>query len=92
MEDLYKSLSDCLSTLIPTIEKFHINKNDFLKKDIRAFQIQLNSLGNSIGNIIKEHAGELNSNIDDYLSDLTECSYHKLIKHAIELKQDLFEL
>lgn len=92
MIDKYKELSETLSIIMNLLKDFHESKNDYLKPDIRAYQVKISNLSKTIGDIVKDEAQKLNSLIDEYLSKPSNDKFSNLIIEAIKLNDDLWEL
>ena len=92
MKDQYKELCLSLDNIISLLIEFKETKNDYKKPDIRAYQVQILSLGKIIGNTVLKHVENLNSDIDEYLAEPLDGKYQNLIDDATLLKNDLWEL
>ncbi|NGX51935.1 MAG: hypothetical protein KR126chlam5_00225 [Candidatus Anoxychlamydiales bacterium] len=92
MEDKFSELANTLTDLINILEEFEKTKDDYKKPDIRAYQIKISSLAKIIGNITLRHTQKLLDSIDEYLSNSQKEKFSSLIKDAINLQNDLWEL
>lgn len=92
MEDKFKDLSGSLSDLMNLLIDFDKTRNDYKKPDIRANLVKMLSLGKIIGNTTQIHTEKLNSDIDEYLSNPSKQKFSSLIKDAINLQNNLWEL
>lgn len=92
MEDIFKDLAASLNTIINLLKDFDSSKNDYIKPDIRANQIQMLSFAKIIGNTVLSDTQKLNSDIDEYLSNPQDEKFKTLIHDATKLQNDLWEL
>ncbi|NGX43894.1 MAG: hypothetical protein K1060chlam3_00050 [Candidatus Anoxychlamydiales bacterium] len=92
MEDKFSELANTLTDLINILEEFEKTKDDYKKPDIRAYQIKISSLAKIIGNTTLRHTQKLLDSIDEYLSNSQKEKFSSLIKDAINLQNDLWEL
>jgi len=92
MDDKYSELADTLTDLINILVEFKKTKNDYKKPDIRAYQMKISSLAKIIGNTTLKHTQKLLADVDEYLSNPLKEKYNSIIKDAIKLQNDLWEL
>lgn len=92
MEDEYKKLAECLTTIIIYLEEFNQNFSDMLKPKVRAYQIELQSYAKIIGGKTKDDMETFSSSIDNYLSHPQKEEFIDLINNAKKLQNDLWEL
>ncbi|MBN2480090.1 MAG: hypothetical protein JXA94_07675 [Parachlamydiales bacterium] len=92
MEDIYQKLEDCLEKIVSFLKEFEDKKDDFIKPNIRAFQVELIHLSKIISKKIFQHANKLSNDIDVYLSNPKKGIFLSLINDAINLQNDLWEL
>ncbi|HEU64191.1 MAG: hypothetical protein KR126chlam4_00391 [Candidatus Anoxychlamydiales bacterium] len=92
MKDKFSELANTLTDLINILEEFEKTKDDYKKPDIRARQVKILSIAKIIGNTTLKHAQKLLDDIDVYLSNPQKEKFSSLIKDAIKLQNDLWEL
>jgi len=92
MEDIFKDLRACLNTIISLLKDFDLTKDDYKKLDIRANQVKMLSIAKIIGNKVLSDTEKLNSDIDEYLSNHEDNIFKKLLRDAVCLQNDLWEL
>ena len=92
MKDKYKELQENLIKIIEIIDNFKLSKNDYIKPDIRSYQLQISHLGKIIGNKVKKAVDDLIIIIDEYLSCPNQEKYEKLIFLAKKLQENIWEL
>jgi hypothetical protein len=92
MEDICKELSNVLENLVQVLDEFKTTFNDYKKPDIRAYQSKLLTLAKLIDKNTQIKAEKLNQDIDLYLSKPIDEKINFIIKDALYLQKDLFEL
>jgi hypothetical protein len=88
----FKNLENALDDFILKIKEFEKTKNDFLKKDIRAFFNKINHLSKILLDTTKIDASNILNALDLYLAENSEIKYKNLIHLCLKLKEDILEL